>query len=81
VVATGLPDAQLGAAIAVAVVTQSDKPFDMTAVMAKLRQALPAYMLPRHMDVWPALPRSANGKLDRVAITGALQRKFGEASA
>jgi acyl-CoA synthetase (AMP-forming)/AMP-acid ligase II len=30
-----------------------------------LRKSLPAYMLPRRVDIRPEIPRSPNGKFDR----------------
>ncbi|MBU3694527.1 MAG: AMP-binding protein [Rhodocyclaceae bacterium] len=42
---------------------------DTAALLAALRAALPAWMVPRRIDAWPgALPRNANGKFDRVRI-------------
>ncbi len=39
------------------------------AVLAYLATRLPDYMLPRSVQLVDALPRSANGKLDRAALT------------
>ncbi|MBS0558373.1 MAG: amino acid adenylation domain-containing protein [Proteobacteria bacterium] len=35
---------------------------------ARLRKALPAYMLPQHIEWLASLPQTANGKLDRKAL-------------
>ncbi len=39
-----------------------------------LARELPAYMVPRRIDVLAALPRSVNGKFDRVELRRAAQR-------
>ncbi|MGW5523598.1 AMP-binding protein [Gordonia sp. NPDC003950] len=41
---------------------------DSDAVLADLRQRLPAYMVPSAAMVLPALPLSAHGKIDRAAL-------------
>ena len=39
--------------------------FDIFAVKQRLRATLPAYMVPKRVVVWDALPRNPNGKIDR----------------
>jgi len=63
-VATGLPDRWLGEVITLAVASD-----DISGLANALRSGLPTWMHPRHIEVWPgALPRTANGKFDRVLI-------------
>ena len=45
-----------------------------TRLQEKLRTLLPAYMLPTHWRVFDALPRNANGKIDRRALGAAFSR-------
>jgi amino acid adenylation domain-containing protein len=56
-----------GGTIAVYVVPQ-DAAFDRHRLLQSLRLALPHQSRPRHLLVLPALPRLANGKLDRKAL-------------
>ena len=63
-VALGVPDALLGEVLALVVADG-----DSAGLAAALHAALPAWMRPRHIEVWPgALPRTANGKFDRMLI-------------
>ncbi|WP_442909554.1 acyl-CoA ligase (AMP-forming), exosortase A system-associated [Hydrogenophaga sp.] len=64
VLAVGVPHAQLGQAILVAAVAA--KAQDTAALLAHCKSTLPAYMVPTGVH-WhaQALPRNANGKLDR----------------
>ncbi|MEA3639814.1 MAG: acyl-CoA ligase (AMP-forming), exosortase A system-associated [Lamprobacter sp.] len=50
------------------------------ALLAELRPRLPAYMLPAHIEVRAqALPRNANGKIDRKSLAGEFAGLFQEA--
>jgi acyl-CoA ligase (AMP-forming) (exosortase A-associated) len=74
----GVPDAVLGQAIhaAVAPIGTADVP----ALLAACRSRLPAYMVPRSIDLRPGgLPRSANGKIDRPALVPAPAAPAGSA--
>jgi acyl-CoA synthetase (AMP-forming)/AMP-acid ligase II len=75
-VATGLPDARIGAVIAVAIVLKTDMQDSAALIQQKLRDSLPGFMQPKYIDVWTDFPRSPNGKLDRVEITRALTEKL-----
>jgi len=73
VVALGLADERLGQRIALALAPADPDAFAEDSLLAELRRRLPAYMLPRHVEVMTALPRSPNGKLDRTAIRDRLR--------
>jgi acyl-coenzyme A synthetase/AMP-(fatty) acid ligase len=64
-VAVGVADARLGQAIVVVVVGD---PGREGALRARMRTLLPSFMQPIRYDWRDALPRNANGKLDRAAI-------------
>ncbi|WP_326524154.1 AMP-binding protein [Sphingomonas sp.] len=64
-VALGVPDDRLGQAI---VVVLSGDPAGEEGLRARLRRDLPSFMQPQRYDWRDALPRNANGKLDRSAL-------------
>lgn len=50
------------------VLAPETEPFDRTVLSNFCKQTLPAYMIPRQVDVLDALPVTANGKTDRRAL-------------
>ncbi len=75
-VAFGVPDAALGAAIHLVV----SGPGDPARLTHWLRARLPGFMQPARIIWQAALPRSANGKLDRTAIAAGHADQAGEAA-
>ena len=69
-VAVGVPDARLGQAIVV--VARGDAARE-PALRERLKRELPNYMQPARIDWRDALPRNANGKLDRAAIAAEMR--------
>ena len=67
--AFGVPDARLGQAIVVVV---RGEPAREDALRERLRRELPGFMQPARFDWREALPRNANGKLDRTALKAEL---------
>jgi len=65
-VALGMPDDELGEAVALLVVLAADSGVD--DVHDWCMQRLPGYMVPRHIISCPYIPRNANGKFDRAAL-------------
>ena len=65
VVALGVEDPALGQHIALVVSPVDEAEIDVDALLSQLRTSLPAYMLPKRVDVKPEIPRSPNGKFDR----------------
>ncbi len=65
-VAVGLPDPRQGQAIVV--VARAAVEGAEVAVRARLRRDLPSFQQPAHYVWVEAMPRNANGKLDRVAV-------------
>ncbi|SDD56425.1 acyl-CoA ligase (AMP-forming), exosortase A system-associated [Nocardioides lianchengensis] len=70
-VALGVPDERLGQRIVLVVSPRSEEHTDLAdpgALLAVLRRRLPLFMVPSEVRVRARLPRSPNGKLDRVRI-------------
>lgn len=70
-VAVGLEDARLGQRV-VLVVTPADEGLDPEALVASLRRTLPLYMVPAQVVVRDQIPRSPNGKFDRLRVRESL---------
>ncbi|EIF29057.1 acyl-CoA ligase (AMP-forming), exosortase system type 1 associated protein [Burkholderia sp. Ch1-1] len=65
-VALGIPDDELGEAVALLVVLTGDS--DVDELRNWCIQRLPRYMVPRHIVSYPDIPRNANGKFDRATL-------------
>jgi acyl-CoA ligase (AMP-forming) (exosortase A-associated) len=78
-VALGVPDDRLGEQIVLIVSVRGPGP-DEAVLLAALAREIPAYMLPRRVEVLPELPRSVNGKFDRVELRRAVRRTSEELS-
>jgi acyl-CoA synthetase (AMP-forming)/AMP-acid ligase II len=61
-----LPDALLGH-VPVAAIVGTHSPLELREILDHCNRALPSYMVPRLLEV-EELPRSANGKIDRVSL-------------
>lgn len=74
-VALGIPDDALGQRIVVAAVVSPQAPLEMAdRIRQHCRVQLPAYMVPAEVHVMSHLPRNANGKSDRAALTATLSQ-------
>ena len=67
-VAVGLQDAKMGQHVVLVVSPLRNASVEVDTLLARLRQALPLYMLPKRIDVRPEIPRSPNGKFDRALL-------------
>jgi acyl-CoA ligase (AMP-forming) (exosortase A-associated) len=76
--AIGVPHAAFGQVIAVAVTAKVDTADIRERITAACSNALPAYMVPKHIELRATLPRNPNGKIDRVALTAELKQRFPE---
>ncbi len=72
VVALGVEDAKLGQHVVLVVSPSGRAPVDVDELLSRLKKSLPAYMLPKRVDVRPEIPRSPNGKFDRALLRGEL---------
>lgn len=71
--AVGLPDAQAGEAVALAVVPATAGGVDADELLAFLRGVLPKHMVPASIHLVEALPLNANGKVSRPDLRGLLE--------
>lgn len=81
--AFGVPHESLGHAIVlVAAPTADGEPPDEQALLQACQQALPAFMVPRHIEARDQpLPRNPNGKIDRSGLRNAFQERLAEDNA
>ncbi len=84
-VAFGVHDANLGQAVELAVSLALDDASEreqlVRALELALKQRLPRYMLPRHVLVIDAMPRTATNKIDLPSLQALALREAGEAPA
>ena len=77
--AFGIPHPVLGQAIVLCVLPKGrlELELDTSSIMSYLKERLPAFMMPAHLDVRrEPLPRNANGKIDRKQLSIAYQDFF-----
>jgi acyl-CoA ligase (AMP-forming) (exosortase A-associated) len=70
-VVLSVPDERIGEAIVAVVAPKAGLILNQQSILAQCRRALPSYMVPTKLLVREALPRNANGKLDRSGIAAA----------
>ena len=61
----GVPDAQWGELVTACVVLKPGAALDLETLQARVRERLAGYKVPRRLEVLPALPRNAMGKLQK----------------
>lgn len=61
----GRPDPVMGMAVVAHVVPQSLGEFSIEAFLTHCRREMPSYMVPKHVVIHAALPRTTTGKIDR----------------
>ncbi len=71
-VALGLPDATLGQHVLLVVSPPAGGLVEAAALLAAMKKVLPAYMMPRRIEVRAEIPRSPNGKFDRAGLRAEL---------
>lgn len=76
VVALGLPHKRLGQGIVLVARAKQDGDEPTDALLHKIRPEVPNYMVPLKIRWAEALPRNANGKLDRKQLAGDLVDLF-----
>lgn len=75
-VALGLPDEQLGHLVVLAVSPHPGASVEPRSLLGALRKELPLFMVPAEVVVRDELPRSPNGKFDRVGLTREIAREL-----
>jgi acyl-CoA ligase (AMP-forming) (exosortase A-associated) len=82
VAAFGVPHPMLGHAIVVVAKPADGVEADTLRLLAACKAHLPMYMLPVHVEWFAAaLPRNANGKIDRKALLAAHRERFADPAA
>ena len=71
-VAIGVQDERLGQRIVLVVAGRDSGPVDSVELLAQLRRELPLYMVPSEVVELEEVPRSPNGKFDRVRLRSEL---------
>jgi acyl-CoA synthetase (AMP-forming)/AMP-acid ligase II len=67
-VALGVDDPALGQRVLLVVTAPRGSALDTATLDGALRRTLPTFMVPSEILVLPEVPRSANGKFDRVLL-------------
>lgn len=77
-VALGVPDPQLGQAILLLIrPAQVAQPAQLVDdLMIALKRELPAYMLPRTVELHESFPKNPNGKIDRAMLVAQIEDRF-----
>lgn len=75
--AFGIPHEIYGQAVLLAVSPVEGKVLSVEEVLAHCKKAMPAYMVPQKVEIWPDFPRNVNGKLDRSLIKKLIFEKLG----
>ncbi|MEP7242473.1 MAG: acyl-CoA ligase (AMP-forming), exosortase A system-associated [Gammaproteobacteria bacterium] len=76
--AVGVTHPTLGHAIVVVATAAPDKAADTAVLLSALRQQLPGFMVPHHVEWRDTLPRNPNGKYDRPKLAAELKTLFTE---
>jgi len=76
----GLPDADAGEAVALAVVPADGATVDTAELLAFLRGVLPKHMVPTSVHLLPALPLNANGKVSSPELRSLLGQRAARGS-
>jgi amino acid adenylation domain-containing protein len=66
--AFAVPDPAGSVNIAVAIIPSDPDSFDLTMLQGHIRRQLPAYAMPRSIEVRTDFPRTSTGKIDRVKL-------------
>jgi acyl-CoA synthetase (AMP-forming)/AMP-acid ligase II len=78
-VACGVADALTGEAVAVAIVVRAGHHVDADALRRFCRSRLPAWLVPRVVELLDRLPRGAHGKVQRGLVAEQLRRRVAAA--
>jgi len=77
--ALGVPHPKYGQVVYAIVVPAEGQSRDAAVLLAHCKKAMPAYMVPAHVEFRDALPRNANGKVDRSLIKKQVYETLGVA--
>lgn len=76
VVACGVPNLELGQAIALIIVIKDNLQISEKELLNKCKKNLPNFMHPKWLEIRSQLPRNPNGKVDRSALSKEMKDKY-----
>jgi acyl-CoA ligase (AMP-forming) (exosortase A-associated) len=78
--AVGVAHPKLGQAIVIVATPAAQKASDTASLLEACRKALPAFMVPHHIEWREAIPRNPNGKYDRPRLATEFKDLFAQES-
>ena len=74
--ACGVADSELGQAVVLMLVRKEGVEIEDKALLNKIKKNLPNFMHPKYVEMYDALPRNPNGKVDRSKLSKEMKEKY-----